>query len=450
MASVTLTPITCPNCRRPFTVQLQQIFDTNQDPQAKQKLMRYRPTVARCPSCGYNGPLSTPLLYHDAEKQLLIVYVPIELGLRQNEQERLVGDLTNKVINALPAELRKGYLLQPRFALSYQGMIDQILAADGITPEMVNEQRARIDLIDRLLNASETELPALAAANDARLDMTFFQLLTASIESAAASGQTNVAQQLAALRERLLPMTAVGKRAARQSAAIQALQQAGGEQGVSVELVLEHLIKAEDESIVEALVAAARPLVDYNLYMLLAERIGQAEGRGDKAESERLKALREKLLAFTAELDKRNRAVLDRAAQTLRAIAQAPDIQQAIQEHAEEIDDAFMAVLEANIEAAQQAGQMQTVQRLQGISDAIMQLMQASAPPEIQFLNEVLSIENPAEQEQFLRKNGERLTPELLSLLSDVADQMRENGRADAAERLDQLRGKIGNIIAFG
>ena len=184
------------------------------------------------------------------------------------------------------------------------------------------------------------------------------QMLSASIESAAAEGQNQVAQQLAGLRERLLPLTSIGQRAQRQAPAIEELQRAGGAQGVSPELLLERLASAQDEDVVEALVTAARPLIDYNFFILLAERIGAADGRGDKGEAERLKALREKILAMTAEIDQRNRAVLDRAAATLRTILQAPDMRAALQEHAQEIDDAFLAVLEANIEAARSRGEL--------------------------------------------------------------------------------------------
>lgn len=450
MASIASTTVICPNCRQPFSAQVQQVFDVTQDPAAKNSFLRWRPPVARCPRCGYNGALATPLVYHDADKELLLVHVPLELGMRQGDQERTIGALTNRIINALPPERRKGYLLTPRMSLSYQGMVDAVLNADGITPEMINAQRERIELIERLMHATDVELPVIAKENDAKLDGSFFQMLSASIESAAGEGQQQVAQQLASLRERLLPHTSIGRRAQRQAAAIDELRQAAGEKGVSPELLLDRLISAQDEAVVEALVAATRPLIDYNFFIMLAERIGAADGRGDKAEAERLKGLREKILTVTAELDKRDRAVLDHAAGTLRSILQAPDMDAALRDHAQEIDDAFMAVLEANLEAAQQAGQQQALQRLQLLSTKIMELVQAGAPPEIQFINEILGVENEADLDRLLQENREKLSPELLGLMADIADNMRENERPEVAERLDQLRGKMGRIMAGG
>ncbi|MFN8450295.1 MAG: hypothetical protein U0521_17340 [Anaerolineae bacterium] len=44
----------------------------------------------------------------------------------------------------LPQQSMKGYLFQPRRALTMQGLIEQVLQADGVTPEMIGEQRARV------------------------------------------------------------------------------------------------------------------------------------------------------------------------------------------------------------------------------------------------------------------------------------------------------------------
>jgi hypothetical protein len=55
--------------------------------------------VAVCPSCGFNGALSTPVVYHDAEKELLLTFVPPELALPRDEQEKLLGGLINQVVD---------------------------------------------------------------------------------------------------------------------------------------------------------------------------------------------------------------------------------------------------------------------------------------------------------------------------------------------------------------
>ena len=107
--------------------------------------------VAVCPQCGHAGMLATPLLYHDADKELLFTFVPSELGASELEQQRMFGEATSRIISSLPAEQRKAYLLQPRSFLRLEAMVEAILEADGITPEMLAAQRARVALLDRLL-----------------------------------------------------------------------------------------------------------------------------------------------------------------------------------------------------------------------------------------------------------------------------------------------------------
>ncbi len=62
-------------------------------------------------------------------------------------------------MDRLPAEKRKAYLLKPTANLTYESMIETILGKDGITPEMIKSQQERVDLIDRLLQASSAGHP---------------------------------------------------------------------------------------------------------------------------------------------------------------------------------------------------------------------------------------------------------------------------------------------------
>ena len=97
--------------------------------------------MARCPYCGYQGRLATPVVYHDNEKELLLTYFPHELNVPLNEQERIIGPLIKKVTDNLPPEKRKAYLLNPVPNLTFESMVKTLLAKDGITPEMLKEQQ---------------------------------------------------------------------------------------------------------------------------------------------------------------------------------------------------------------------------------------------------------------------------------------------------------------------
>ena len=110
----------CPRCRQPIVAEVQQLFDMTTDPTAKQKLLNHGTNTARCQACGYEGLMATPVVYHDPEKELLLTYFPPELGLPVNAQEKQIGPLINQVVNALPAEKRKGYLFSPQTMFTYQ------------------------------------------------------------------------------------------------------------------------------------------------------------------------------------------------------------------------------------------------------------------------------------------------------------------------------------------
>jgi len=98
----------CPRCKQPILAEVQLLFDMNTDPTAKQKLLGRTTNTARCQACGYEGLISTPIVYHDPQKELLLTFFPGELGLPLNEQEKQIGPLINQVVNALPVEKRKG------------------------------------------------------------------------------------------------------------------------------------------------------------------------------------------------------------------------------------------------------------------------------------------------------------------------------------------------------
>jgi hypothetical protein len=77
MAQSVGTQITCPNCHQPFSAILEQIIDVGRDPQGKARLLAGRTNLVTCPHCGFQTVLSTPLVYHDPTKELLMVHIPM-------------------------------------------------------------------------------------------------------------------------------------------------------------------------------------------------------------------------------------------------------------------------------------------------------------------------------------------------------------------------------------
>lgn len=441
MQQAILTSVTCPNCRRPFNARLEQIFDVSQDPQAKARLLNGRFNVVTCPYCGFHGALSTPIVYHDADKELLLVYMPMELNLREVDRQRLIGDLTNRILSGLPPERRKSYLLQPKQFISLQSLIEAVLQAEGITPEMLAEEKARLDLAQQLLQADDASFAELVREHQDKLDYAFFELLTVSAEAAQAEGRTNAAAQLYALRERLLPLTAFGKQVAAQQAAVERLEKAAQEAGgLTQEMLVEHLIAAQDnDAALQALVTVGRPAINYNFYLILAGRIDQAKAAGQLEEAQRLEALRERILQLVEALDQRSRAAFQQAANTLRQILSSPDPRQAVREHLAELDDVFMTVLGANLEAAQALGRAELVRRLEEIGDLVLQEIQRIAPPEVQLVNALLAAPDDAAARRILDERRAQVTPRFQEFVAGLVQGLRQEGQDEAAGRLERV-----------
>ena len=170
------TQINCPNCKSPIMADVQQLFDVAQDPSSKSRLLSGFSNVVQCQVCGYQGALATPIVYHDPEKELLLTFVPPEVGLPHDEQERLLGSMINQVVNNLPAEKRKAYLFTPQAHLTMQGLVERVLEADGITKEMIERQQKQAELLNTLIGADKDVVDHLIKERGDEIDEVFFAM----------------------------------------------------------------------------------------------------------------------------------------------------------------------------------------------------------------------------------------------------------------------------------
>lgn len=438
--------ITCPSCGQPFPAILEQVLDTGIDPTVKERLLSGRVNLVACPQCGYQGMINTPLLYHDPSKQIAMVYMPMELNLPHEQRERMIGEMTNAVMRAMPEDAPRGYLLQPGTALTMQGLVDHILEADGITREMIDAERRKVDLLDELASASADETDRLLEENAELIDMSFLQLLTAAAQGATQQGENRTALRLLNLRGRLMESTDAGRQLKAQEEALaeasQELQALGEE--ISREQFVDLLVKAApDETKVLALGSLGRMLLDYSTFELLSERIEQATGE----ERDQLVKAREQLLTIAAEYEKESRAIVERAVDTLRTLMQAPDIRSALEANLHRIDETFLMVLQTNLEESRRSGNVEASSRLNAIYEEVMGLIQASAPPEVKLINDLLSAEGDDEAIRILDERSEQLTPELLDVMAELVDQLRAAGNEAVAERLEMLQNEAARFV---
>jgi hypothetical protein len=405
-----------------------------QDPSAKSRLLSGSLNLIRCPACGYEGQLATPLVYHDPSKELLLTYMPVELAIPKDEQERLIGRLINQAIEALPTEGRKGYLLQPQAVLTSQGLIERILAEDGVTKEDLDAQRAKIRLFEDLLRTSDDSLEGFVQEHDAELDEQFYQLAALSLQGTADEPARAAATQRL---ESTLQISSYGKQlAAREAelrAAAESLRAAG--EDLTREKLLALLVEAKNDDRVEAIVSLARPGLDYSFFQLLTEQIEQAEGE----ESNRLEGLRRRLLELTEEIDKAQEARLTRVSNLIGSIAQADDIDRAIQEALPAVDELFMAVLQANIRGAEESGDNELLARLKEIEAKLSTAIMDSLPPNLRIAQQILETEDVEKAKRILDASADLIDDQLLGALMATSQRLEEANDKDGAERLRQL-----------
>ena len=400
--------------------------------------------MIQCPHCGYQGNVATPIVYHDPEKELLLTFVPPEIGLPRDEQERLLGNLINQVVNRLPPEQRKGYLLRPQANLTMQGLVERVLEAEGITPEMIQAQQERLRLLQRLLTITDREARVEVIKQEQGLiDSNFFSLLSRLGESALMSGDQEAAQRLEDIQKDLLEETEFGQQIKSQTeevqAAIKSLQEAGKE--LTREKLLAIVLEAPNEIRLSALVSLARPAMDYTFFQLLSDRIDRARGKG----RERLIELREKLLELTGEYDQQIRAREEQVRQLLNEILESESPEEATRQALPAIDEIFLQVLNSEMEAARKKGDLERIGRLQKVIDVVQEA--SAPPPEVEFVEELLEAPDDQARRKLLEEHREEITPEFMQMLASLLSQVQ--GSEQDPELVERLKALNRQVLRF-
>ena len=433
------TQIACPRCKQMITANVEQLFDVTADPQAKQRLLSGQSNHARCPYCGYQGRLATPVVYHDNEKELLLTFFPAELGLPMNEQERMIGPLIKQVTDRLPPEKRKAYLLKPQANLTYESMVETILGKDGITPEMLKEQQERVGLIEKLIQITTKDVRSeLIKQNAKMIDEQFFALFSRIAQSALSSGQEQIARALIDLQTQLLEETEYGRQLKESvgelEAAQKVLQEAG--QGLTREKLLDFVLESQTYARIRAYVSLARGGMDYVFFQNLSERIDQSSGD----EKTRLEGIREKLLQFVNDVDKQMEARYKQAQDFVESLLAQEDIEKATQANLENFTQDAVEIAQ---QLLRQASEKNDYARMGKLQKMIQVLQAASAPPEVMFIEQLIQLPDAAAIEAALTQNEAMLTQPLLDTLSGLVTQMEsqaDNPEAKAmGERLSEV-----------
>ena len=418
---------------------VEQLFDVTADPQAKQRLMSGQSNHARCPYCGYQGRLATPVVYHDNEKELLLTFFPSELGLPLNEQERMIGPLIKQVTDRLPPEKRKAYLLKPQANLTYESMLETILGKDGITPEMLKQQQERVQFIERLMQVTTKDVRSELIKQNARIiDEQFFALFSRIAQSAMSGGQEPVARVLIDIQTQLLEETEYGRQLKESvgelEAAQKVLQDAGKE--LTREKLLDFVLESTSDARVRAYVSLARGGMDYVFFQTLSERIDKVTGD----EKTRLEGIREKLLKYVDEMDKQLEARYKQSQEFIETLLAQDDIEKAVTDNLENFTQDSVDIANQLLRKASETNDYARMGKLQ----KMMQVLQAaSAPPEISFIEQLIQLPDAATIESALTQNEAMVTQQLLDTLTGLTTQMESQGDNPEAKAMGEKLGEI-------
>ncbi len=436
--------ITCPNCQTQFQVPVEQVIDVRADPSARGRVLSGVVNAAVCPKCGMGGGLNLPFLYHDPDKELAFVFMPMEAGRSDVERQQAIGKLTTEVMNSLPPEERKGYLLQPQVFFSMENLINKLLEAEGITPEMIEAQQAKADLLRRMAEVeSDEELEAMIEENEDAIDAEFFRLLAINLQIAQSTGQEAGLEKLTALREKLLEMTDLGRKVKGQEEALEALRA-----NPTRETLLDLLVKAPNEETREMLIIFGRQLVDldYRFFQALTSRIDAASDGGER---ERLTELRKEVLQVRDQFEEAERARLEERAALLRDLLLSSDPENLARRRFAEMDQVFLTVLAAEMQEAQETGNEEAAKSLQGIWELLLRLSEESLPPSVRLLNRLMAVEDEGDIDKLLQANRPLVTAQFVELLEQAQAGVQEDEEAppESAERLALVAAKAKALL---
>lgn len=427
------TQVPCPNCRQPVVAEVEQLFDVGVDPQAKQRLLNGAANVIRCPNCGYQGQLAMPVIYHDPSKELLLTYFPAELNLPVMEQEKQIAPLMNRVVNSLKAEQRKAYLFKPQQMFTYQNLLEKVLEGEGITKEMMDAQRKRVELLQRLLSISDEGVVEAVKKEAALVDSEFFTLLSRMLEAGLSGRDEAAVTKLGKIQEALLEHTEIGKQIKQQADEIEAARAAleGAGKELTREKLMDLLIEAaSNETRLNAMASMTRPGLDYVFFQTLSERIDKAQGD----EKEKLTKLRETLLEITKQIDEQLQARLNVAQRNLETLLQVENPVEVLQQNAAVLDDFFLQVLNQNLADADEKKDKSRMEKLQALMQAIQQLISPGYNPNL--LNELLEAGDDDARKKVIDGHKEEITPEFVESLSAMMLQLQESPDKELAEKV--------------
>lgn len=431
--------VSCPSCGTRFQAPIEQILDVRVDPSTKNRVLSGSVNVAVCPSCGTGGALNLPFIYHDPEREVALLYLPIDSGPTEVERQRVAGRLTRQLMDAMPLEERKGYLLQPETFISVESLVKRLFEIEGISEDDVARSQEQREFVAALLEAPQESWPEMVTERASLVDVGLFAFVEYILQLVSAGGQQSTdAAKVEALHEYLVNETEAGRKLAHRSEIVRRFAE-----DQSRDSLLGALIEAPDGETVQLLVGSGVQFMDYAFFQALNQRIEEATSTEAQ---QKLQTLRRSILDHRDELVKRGEDQLRDRAALLRGLALTDDPRKMANSHLSELDDLFFTVLGAQINEAQKAGDDATLGELNRVARAVNEVMESTMPPEIAITRNLMVAPSDEQLDKQLNSIRELLTPAFLQFLGALQESLTAQGQDEAAARVSKIQARAQQI----
>jgi hypothetical protein len=327
-----------------------------------------------------------------------------------------------------------------------ESLVRRALEIEGVTEEEMQRSQEQRELVSRLLEAEPDAWDALIAENEGLIDEGFFGLVQYLLQVTGAAPGTGaeaeeegapVSAEVEHFRQlylHLIETHPVGQRLMARTAVVRIFAD-----NPSAETLLQALVEATDAETVNMLVQMGGTTMDYRFFQLLLQRVETAE---TPEEQVRLKALRRQVLDRREALTKAGQDLAEERLDLLDKLMASEDPLRMARSHLSEIDEAFMYLLQTQLQEAQKQDDKPLLEALNRVVAVLNRLSEESMPPEMLFVRRLLSAPDEEHLVEFLRENQPLLQPQLFEFLEALEQETRERGDTAVADRLAQARQK--------
>jgi len=105
----------------------------------------------------------------------------------------------------------------------------------------------------------------------------------------------------------------------------------------------------------------------------------------------------------------------------LEKILAQPDVNKALEENAAGLSEAFVEVLNTELQLARQKADLERINKLQAIANAIQEA--SAPPPELEVLNQLVTAETEEARMAVLKENAAMITPQFIEVFNTVLAQ---------------------------